>query len=121
MSKFPRLSPRNVALIQEQWRGANAVATYNQWQAMGEALDIKPEDVIPTKAIYTNKRTGETKEVVHQNLSVKTGEKSQITLFRPLMVRMIPVLDENGHQVKNEKGNPKFKNYLRLHQKRKPW
>ena len=32
MSKFPQLSPRNVALIQDQWQGANAVATYNQWQ-----------------------------------------------------------------------------------------
>ncbi|EPW99756.1 ImmA/IrrE family metallo-endopeptidase, partial [Streptococcus agalactiae] len=111
ISKFPQLSPRNVALIQEQWRGANAVATYDQWQSMGEALGIKPEDVIQTKATYINKRTGETKEVVHQGLSVKTGEKSQITLFRPLMVRMIPVIDENGNHVKNDKGNPKYKKF----------
>ncbi|AXQ78568.1 toprim [Streptococcus chenjunshii] len=109
MSKFPQLSPRNVALIQEQWRGANAVATYDQWKSMGEALGIKTEDVIQTKATYVNKRTGESKEVVHQGLSVKAGEKSRITLFRPLMARMIPVLDENGHQVKNNKGNPKYK------------
>lgn len=111
MSKFPQLSPRNVALIQEQWRGANAVATYDQWQSMGEALRIKPEDVIQTKATYVNKRTGETKEVVHRGLSVKTGEKSQITLFRPLMVRMIPVIDEHGNHVKNDKGNPKYKKF----------
>lgn len=109
MSKFPQLSPRNVALIHEQWRGANAVATYDQWKGMGEALGVKPEDVIQTKATYTNKRTGEIKEVVHQGLSVKTGEKSRITLFRPLMVKMIPVLDESGHQIKNDKGNPKYK------------
>lgn len=121
MSKFLRLSPRNVALIQEQWRGANAVATYNQWQAMGEVLDIKPEDVIPTKAIYTNKRTGETKEVVHQNLSVKTGEKSKITLFRPVLVKMIPVLDENGNQLKNDKGNPKFKKLSEATPQEKQW
>lgn len=111
MSKFPQLSPRNVALIQDQWRGANAVATYDQWKSMGEALAIKPEDVIQTKATYVNKRTGETKEVVHQGLSVKTGEKSQITLFRPLMVRMIPVIDESGNHVKNDKGNPKYKKF----------
>lgn len=111
MSKFPQLSPRNVALIQEQWRGANAVATYDQWKSIGEALGIKPEDLIQTKATYVNKRTGETKEVVHQGLSVKTGEKSQITLFRPLMVRMIPVIDENGNHVKNDKGNPKYKKF----------
>lgn len=121
MSKFPRLSPRNVALVQEQWRGANAVATYNQWQAMGEALDIKPEDVIPTKAIYTNKRTGETKEVVHQNLSVKTGEKAKITLFRPVLVKMIPVLDESGNQLKNDKGNPKFKKLSEATPQEKQW
>ena len=109
MSKFPQLSPRNVALIQEQWQGANAVATYNQWQALGKTLGIKHEDVIETRNTYTNKRTGETKEVVHQGLSVKSGEKAQITLFRPLMAKMIPVLDDQGNQVKNSKGNPKFK------------
>lgn len=109
MSKFPQLSPRNVALIQDQWQGANAVATYNQWQALGKTLGIKPEDVIETRNTYTNKRTGETKEVVHQGLSVKSGEKAQITLFRPLMAKMIPVLDDQENQVKNSKGNPKFK------------
>ncbi len=109
MSKFPQLSPRNVALIQEQWQGANAVATYNQWQALGKTLGIKSEDVIETRNTYTNKRTGETKEVVHQGLSVKSGEKAQITLFCPLMAKMIPVLDDQGNQVKNSKGNPKFK------------
>lgn len=109
MSKFPQLSPRNVALIHEQWSGANAVATYDQWQAMGETLGIKPDDVIQTKATYTNKRTGETKEIVHQGLSVKTGEKSKIKLFRPVMAKMIPVLDEHGQQLKNDKGNPKYK------------
>ena len=109
MSRFPHLSPRNVALIQAQWPSANAVATYNQWQAMGESLGISEDDVIQTKATYVNKRTGNKKEVVHQGLSVKAGEKSQITLFRPQMERMIPVLDSNGNQFKNDKGNPKFK------------
>ena len=109
MSKFPELSPRNVVLIQEQWPGANAVATYNQWQSMGEVLGITSDQVFETRNTYTNKKTGRTKEVVHNNLSVKTGEKSHITLFRPMMVEMIPVLDENGNQVKNGKGNPKYK------------
>ena len=109
MSKFPELSPRNVALIQEQWPGASAVATYNQWQSMGEVLGITSDQVFETRNTYTNKKTGRTKEVVHNNLSVKTGEKSHITLFRPMMVEMIPVLDENGNQVKNGKGNPKYK------------
>ena len=109
MSKFPELSPRNVALIQEQWPGASAVATYNQWQSMGEVLGITSDQVFETRNTYTNKKTGRTREVVHNNLSVKTGEKSHITLFRPMMVEMIPVLAENGNQVKNGKGNPKYK------------
>lgn len=109
MSKFPELSPRNVALIQEQWPGANAVATYNQWQSMGEVLGITSDQVFETRNTYTNKKTCRTREVIHNNLSVKTGEKSHITLFRPMMVEMIPVLDENGNQVKNGKGNPKYK------------
>lgn len=109
MSKFPTLSPRNVALIQAQWPGANAVATYNQWQAMGDSLGLSKDDVMQTKATYTNKRTGQTKEVVHNSLSVKAGETSRIRLFRPQMEKMIPVLDNNGNQLKNEKGNPKFK------------
>ena len=109
MSKFPELSPRNVALIQEQWPGANAVATYNQWQSMGEVLRITSDQVFETRNTYTNKKTGRTREVVHNNLSVKTGEKSHIILFRPMMVEMIPVLDENGNQVENGKGNPKYK------------
>lgn len=109
MSKFPTLSPRNVALIQAQWTGANAVATYNQWQAMGDSLGLSKDDVMQTKATYTNKRIGQTKEVVHNSLSVKAGETSRIRLFRPQMEKMIPVLDNNGNQLKNEKGNPKFK------------
>lgn len=111
MSKFPELSPRNVALIQEQWPGASAVATYNQWQSMGEVLGITSDQVFETRNTYTNKKTGRTREVIHNNLSVKTGEKSHITLFRPMMVEMIPVLDENGNQVKNGKGNPKYKRF----------
>ena len=109
MSQFPQLSPRNVALIQAQWPGANAVATFDQWQALGESLGIEAEDVMQTKATYTNKRTGESKEVIHDKLSVKMGETSKITLFRPIMSRMIPVLDQSGQQRKNDKGNLQFK------------
>ncbi|WP_444812531.1 zincin-like metallopeptidase domain-containing protein, partial [Streptococcus canis] len=109
MSRFPQLSPRNAALIQAQWPGANAVATFKQWQELGKALDLGDADVMASKRTYTNKRTGESKEVVDHNLSVKAGEKAQITLFRPVMVAMIPVLDDKGQQVINQKGNPKFK------------
>lgn len=111
MSNFPKYSPLNTALINEQWRGANAVATYNQWRQLGERLGIDKDDVKPFNIVYHNNRTGEKNEVKHEGLSVAAGQKGQIRLFRPMMTKMIPVLDENGQQVKNDKGNPKFKPY----------
>ncbi|HEO3401844.1 TPA: toprim domain-containing protein [Streptococcus agalactiae] len=109
ISKFPTLSPRNAALVQAQWPGANAVATFNQWKALGETLGISSDDVVQTTNTFTNKRTGNSQEVTKQTLSVKAGEHAQITLFRPVMEEMIPVFDENGKQVINGKGHPKFK------------
>lgn len=109
MSRFPQLSPRNAALVQAQWPGANAVATFKQWQELGKMLGLGDADVMASKRTYTNKRTGEHKALVDHNLFVKAGEKAQITLFRPVMVAMIPVLDDKGQQVINQKGNPKFK------------
>lgn len=109
MSQFPKLSPRNVALVQAQWPGANAVATFNQWKEIGDQLGITSDDVTISKNTYTNKKTGKTKEVINDSLSVAAGEKSRIRLFRPQMVKMIPVLDNDGNQLINSKGNPKFK------------
>lgn len=109
MSKFPTLSHRNAALVQAQWPGANAVATFNQWKALGETLGISSDDVVQTTNTFTNKRIGNSQEVTKQTLSVKAGEHAQITLFRPVMEEMIPVFDENGKQVINGKGHPKFK------------
>lgn len=109
MSKFPTLSPRNAALVEAQWPGANAVATFNQWQALGKTLGISSDDVVQTTDTFTNKKTGNSQEVTKQTLSVKAGEHAQITLFRPVMEEMIPVFDENGKQVINGKGHPKFK------------
>lgn len=109
MSHFPGMSPRNAALVQEQWPGAQAVATYNQWQDRGKALGIKPEDVMQSTRTFTNKKTGKTKTVHYDRLSVKAGEKSKITLLRPVMVDMIPVLDATGKPVKTSQGRTKYK------------
>ncbi|MEY8538283.1 zincin-like metallopeptidase domain-containing protein [Lactococcus muris] len=89
MSKFPDLSPRNVALIHSQWRGANAVATFDQWNGkttdirknMPKVLGIKSADVEGITRTITDKKTGETKTIVLDGLSVRSGEKSQITLI----------------------------------------
>ena len=96
-------------MIREQWPGADAVATFEQWRQIGRSLGITPDDVIPVEATFENKRTGNKKEISNDQLSVKFGERSKITLFRPAMIEMIPVFNEQGYQVINEKGNPKFK------------
>lgn len=89
MSKFPDLSPRNVALIHSQWRGANAVATFDQWNGkttdsrknMAKVLGIKSNDVERITRTITDKKTGESKTLKMDTLSVRSGEKSQVTLI----------------------------------------
>ena len=110
MSHFTKYSPRNTALIHEQWRGANAVATYKHWEALGKRMGIGPDDVLGgTNVEYTNDRTGKTRTIKNEGLSVRAGQKGHIKLFKPMMDEMIPVLDETGHQLKNDKGYPKYK------------
>ena len=110
MSHFTKYSPRNTALIHEQWRSANAVATYKQWKALGKRMGIGPDDVLGgTNVEYTNDRTGKTRTIKNEGLSVRAGQKGHIKLFKPMMDEMIPVLDETGQQLKNDKGYPKYK------------
>lgn len=110
MSHFTKYSPRNTALIHEQWRGANAVATYKHWEALGKRMGIGPDDVLGgTNVEYTNDRTGKTRTIKNEGLSVRVGQKGRIKLFKPMMDEMIPVLDETGQQLKNDKGYPKYK------------
>lgn len=110
MSHFTKYSPRNTALIHEQWRGANAVATYKQWEVLGKRMGIGPDDVLGgTNVEYTNDRTGKTRTIKNEGLSVRAGQKGHIKLFKPMMDEMIPVLDETGQQLKNDKGYPKYK------------
>lgn len=109
MSKFPNLSPRNVALIQKQWHGANAVATYNQWAEYHEKLGLTASDIEPSTRVYKNRKTGEEKTYTEAKLSVKAGEKAQITLFRPIFSDVIPTLDEKGNIKVDSKGSPVLK------------
>ncbi len=109
MSKFPNLSPRNVALIQRQWHGANAVATYNQWAEYHEKLGLTAGDIEPSTRVYKNRKTGEEKTYTEAKLSVKAGEKAQITLFRPIFSDVIPTLDEKGNIKVDSKGSPVLK------------
>ncbi|WP_407350347.1 zincin-like metallopeptidase domain-containing protein [Lactococcus garvieae] len=90
MGKFPELSPRNLALLESQWPGANMIATYNQWSGktpdekkkMGRLLDVKKSDIDAVTRTLTDKKTGTTKTVVLDQLSVRQGEKAKISLIR---------------------------------------
>lgn len=95
MSKFPKISPRNAALVLEQWPGATAVATYDQWKILGKKLGITEAEVNQERRTYTNKKTGKTHEL-EPGLSVKMNETSKITLFRPMMANVIEFTDANG-------------------------
>ncbi|MEY8514899.1 zincin-like metallopeptidase domain-containing protein [Lactococcus taiwanensis] len=89
MSKFPKLSSRNVALIRSQWAGANLVATFDQWNGktederknMPKILGVRADDVEGVTRLVTDKKTGETKKYQLNALSVRSGEKSQIKLI----------------------------------------
>lgn len=95
MSKFPELSPRNIALVHSQWQGANAVATYDQWNGktkddkknMPKVLGIKSENVDVVTRTVIDKKSGKTKTFKLDQLSVRAGESSQISLLRPIEER----------------------------------
>lgn len=90
MSKFPELSPRNLALLEKQWPGANMIATYNQWTGktsdqsknMVEVLKINTEDIDVTTRTITDKKSGKSNTIILDKVSVRQGEKSKISLIR---------------------------------------
>ncbi|MDM7536362.1 zincin-like metallopeptidase domain-containing protein [Lactococcus lactis] len=120
MSKFPQFSPRNTALLHEQWQGANVVATYDQWRGkatdpaknMPQVLDIKPTDIEQIKGSVTDLKTDVTKKKDMGQLSVRLGEKSQIKLLRPVAQEYI--LKERDGKIQ-----PYFKKYWSKEEKEK--
>lgn len=108
-SKHPELSLQNIALIEQQWDNAKEVKTFRDWQNTKEGIDV--EDVIVSTRTFINRATGESKTVVLDSVSVKAGEKAQITLYEPVMKTMIPVIDPNGNQMVNEQGKTMYKSF----------
>ncbi len=108
-SKHPELSLQNIALIEQQWENAKEVKTFRDWQNTKEGIDV--EDVIVSTRTFINRATGESKTVVLDSVSVKAGEKAQITLYEPVMKTMIPVIDPNGNQMVNEQGKTMYKSF----------
>lgn len=108
-SKHPELSLQNIALIEQQWENAKEVKTFRDWQNTKEGIDV--EDVIVSTRTFINRATCESKTVVLDSVSVKAGEKAQITLYEPVMKTMIPVIDPNGNQMVNEQGKTMYKSF----------
>lgn len=108
-SNHPELSLQNIALIEQQWENAKEVKTFRDWQNTKEGIDV--EDVIVSTRTFINRKTGESKTVVLDSVSVKAGEKAQITLYEPVMKTMIPVIDPNGNQMVNEQGKTMYKSF----------
>lgn len=108
-SNHLELSLQNIALIEQQWENAKEVKTFRDWQNTKEGIDV--EDVIVSTRTFINRATGESKTVVLDSVSVKAGEKAQITLYEPVMKTMIPVIDPNGNQMVNEQGKTMYKSF----------
>lgn len=108
-SNHPELSLQNIALIEQQWENAKEVKTFRDWQNTKEGIDV--EDVIVSTRTFINRATGESKTVVLDSVSVKAGEKAQITLYESVMKTMIPVIDPNGNQMVNEQGKTMYKSF----------
>ena len=108
-SNHPELSLQNIALIEQQWENAKEVKTFRDWQNTKEGIDV--EDVIVSTRTFINRTTGESKTVVLDSVSVKAGEKAQITLYEPVMKTMIPVIDPNGNQIINAQGKTIYKSF----------
>ena len=109
IDSFSNLSPRNVALIIEQFPEAKAVATYKQWQNSNDQYGISAEDIDKNVFSFTNTKTGKVQTITGNKLSVKADEHPQIVLLRPDMKRIIPVLDEKGNQQKDDKNQVIYK------------
>lgn len=108
-SKHPELSLQNIALIEQQWENAKEVKTFRDWQNTKEGIDV--EDVIVSTRTFINRATGESKTVVLDSVSVRAGEKAQITLYEPVMKTMIPIIGPNGNQMVNEQGKTMYKSF----------
>ena len=107
LASQPDLSPQNAALIEKQWKGAQMVKTFKDWQADSEKFEV--EDVIVSTRTFTNRQTGESRTVLLDSLSVKAGEKARITLYEPVTRTMFAVTDKQGKEVKDEQGRTIYK------------
>lgn len=109
LGHFSEYSPRNVALIYAQDKDAKMVGTYNEWQMRHERYKLTKDDIIFDQELAD--RYAQKGQALEQKLSIRSGEKGKITLFRVAKEWHIPRTDAQGNVILNAEGKPKYKKY----------
>lgn len=109
LGKFPEYSPRNVALIYTQAKEAQMVGTFKEWQARHDTFKLTKDDIMYDEEVAA--RVQEAGREYEQKLSIKSGERGKINLFKVKQEWKLPRTDEAGNVLKFENGNIKYKQY----------
>lgn len=109
MGMFPEYSPRNVALIYAQSKDTQMVGTFKDWQKRHDIFKLTKDDIIYDKGVAA--RVQEAGREYEQRLSIKSGERGKISLFKVKQQWKLPRTDEAGNVLRDENGNVKYKQY----------
>ncbi len=109
LGKFPEYSPRNVALIYTQAKEAQMVGTFKEWQVRHDTFKLTKDDIMYDEEVAA--RVQEAGREYEQKLSIKSGERGKINLFKVKQEWKLPRTDEAGNVLKFENGNIKYKQY----------
>lgn len=113
LGQFPEYSPRNVALAYEQAKlqgiEIKKLGDYNKWLQNHDTYKLTKDDIIYSEE--TAQKMKDSGREYEQKLSVRTGEKGMITLFRPATEKIIPRTDKEGNILKNAEGKVLYKKY----------
>lgn len=109
LGMFPEYSPRNVALIYAQAKDAQMVGTFKDWQKRHDIFKLTKDDIIYDEEVAA--RVQETGREYEQKLSIKSGERGKISLFKVKQQWKLPRTDEAGNVLRDENGNVKYKQY----------
>lgn len=109
LGMFPEYSPRNVALIYAQSKDAQMVGTFKDWQKRHDIFKLTKGDIIYDEGVAA--RVQEAGREYEQRLSIKSGERGKISLFKVKQQWKLPRTDEAGNVLRDENGNVKYKQY----------
>ncbi len=109
LGMFPEYSPRNVALIYAQSKDAQMIGTFKDWQKRHDIFKLTKDDIIYDEGVAA--RVQEAGREYEQRLSIKSGERGKISLFKVKQQWKLPRTDEAGNVLRDENGNVKYKQY----------